>query len=707
MKAVRAAAVFMFLSIATAVCLFPLPCYAQNQGMASRQDAETGIAVPADADTPVPVPAEPDTGMPAETFPVKDSKSAVEEPLKEKVSSAAANEPAADRSGAIIVTAAKLDMPLKESGASVTIISGGEIEKSNKSLVADLLQGVPGVVVEKSGGLVKVYIRGVRSGNVLVLIDGIRVNDPSTPGTMYDFTNLTTANIERIEVVRGPASAMYGSDAMGGVINIITKKGKGEPVASARFEAGSRYTFRENFSFAGAGDIASYSLSLSREDSRGIDQTAKKAGSKNGDRDRSNNTVFNSLFGFNLPCNITVKSSLHYTDGRQEIDDYAYTDDPDNAVTKRNIVTGLNLDQVICNWWNYRITLGYSSLVRKNDDRPDANDSTYTDSWFEGRSRSVELMNSFHMRDIDTFSIGVQYSDETASALSMWNEYDWVLMDYADKSYRYTDRRVYTTGVFARNHLSLLKRIFNTTGIRYDYHRTFGSHFCGQTAFSGILPVTETRLKTSLGSGFKAPGIDDLYNPKWGNVNLKPEESLCVDAGIEQPFFDEKVTIGSTCFYNRYKNRFGYRVTNYTTYEGYNDNIDKARSYGIETELALSPFDDVQVKGSYTWTNTRDLKKKKELPLLPRHQAALSIMVAFLEKGDATLCTTYIGLRNDTADKKMDGYCKIDISASWWIIPQLQVFGRIENMLDSDYESYRGYNEPGFSFFGGVKGVLR
>ncbi len=200
--------------------------------------------------------------------------------------------------GEIIVTATKTEIYPGEVGSSTTVVTADEIKKSGKRTVAEVLRDLPSVAIMQTGALggqVSIYLRGAKPGQTLVMIDGVEVNDPMSTDRSFDFAHLTTDNIERIEVVRGPQSTLYGSDAMAGVINIITKKGKGRPMVVASFEGGSHNTFRENLSSSGSIDKFNYSLSVSRLDSDNISSAA--GGSE---KDPYQNTGVFSKIGYKI-----------------------------------------------------------------------------------------------------------------------------------------------------------------------------------------------------------------------------------------------------------------------------------------------------------------------------------------------------------------------------------------------------------------------
>ncbi|MCM8819934.1 MAG: TonB-dependent receptor plug domain-containing protein, partial [Candidatus Omnitrophica bacterium] len=224
--------------------------------------------------------------------------------------------------GKIIVTATKTLNYQAEVGSSTTVISEDEINRSGKKTVYEVLKGIAGVsVVQNSafGGVTSIYLRGAKPAHALILVDGVEVNDPMSTDRSFDFAHLTVDNIERIEIVRGPQSTLYGSDAIAGVINIITKKGEGKPTLSGYFEAGSHNTFKENLVLAGNLDKLDYSVSVSRLDTDGINKVA--SGSED---DGYKNTVISSKIGYKIFDNSELSLVTRFTDAKTSLDDGSY-----------------------------------------------------------------------------------------------------------------------------------------------------------------------------------------------------------------------------------------------------------------------------------------------------------------------------------------------------------------------------------------------
>ena len=294
------------------------------------------------------------------------------------------------------------------------------------------------------------------------------------------------------------------------------------------------------------------------------------------------------------------------------------------------------------------------------------------------------------------------------------------------------DKREGTWAAYLQNHLKLLDRIFIIAGARYTKPDHFSDKIDASASGSFILPVTETRLKANIGTGYKVPSLYQRFyntNPThqlyvgflpavekslayYGilHARLRPEESLSWDAGIEQPLWKERITLEANFFTIDYRNMI-YYVSFMGPYGQY-INID-AVTRGVECIAAIKPVKDLSLEGHYTFTMSNgksNIAHRGELIRRPRHVGGFFVSYSFLEKGNVNLGFNYVGKRLDyfkyplTSDMKP--YYTFDLAASWWIIEQLQAFFRIENLLNRKYEEIWGYRAPGISFYGGLKAQI-
>ncbi len=598
--------------------------------------------------------------------------------------------------GEIIVTATKTEGYQAEVGSSTTVITAKDLEKTGKRTVGEILRNVPGVsVVQNSafGGLTSVYLRGSKPGHTLVLIDGVEVNDPMATDRSFDFAHLTTDNIKRIEIVRGPQSTLYGSDAIGGVINIITKKGKGKPKFSASSEAGSHKTFKEFIGLTGEAENLSYSVSVSRLDSEGISKAVDGS-----EKDGYENTTLSSKIDWKIFDNSQLSFVVRFTDSQTDLDDGSYDDDPNYTAWWRNFVSKVSFNQAINPWWDHNLSFSYNDVRRKYRDEKDSVDTTDDRwSWYKGDNKKFEWQNNLYPVGWDTFTLGFEYEEERGSSY------------YRSGSYisKFDRKTVDNKSYYLQNQLNLWEDLFITGGSRIDDHELFGTETTYKVSTAYIISQTGTRLKANWGTGFKAPSLYQLYS-SYGNPNLNPDESKSYDFGFEQNFFNDKLSFDLTYFHNDFKNMVECDSATWKY-----KNIGRAETKGFEVGAKFLPVQDITIQTNFTYMDTKDKETGLELLRRPQRQVNLSINWRFLEKGNLNLGITYVGRRKDMdytsypykRITKKD-YTDVDLSCLYDLTENFQIFGRIENLFDRKYQEVHGYATSGRSFYAGIKATF-
>lgn len=583
--------------------------------------------------------------------------------------------------GDVIVSATKTETYQAEIGSSTTVITSEYIKKTQKRTVQELLRDVPGVSVAQTGtfgGTTSVYLRGAKPDQAMVLIDGIEVNDPMSGG--FDFAHLTTDNIERIEVVRGPQSTLYGSDAMAGVINIITKKGKGKPEINGYLEDGSHNTFRENLGLNGNINKFNYSLSASRLDSDGINKI-----SSGFEKDGYLNTAIFSKIGYKIFDNSELSLVVNFTDAKTSIDDGAYDDDPNNTAWWRNIAGKIAFDQAINSMWDHKLSFSSSQTRRKYKDDPDSVDPTdNTHNWFKGNMNKFEWQHNISPVVWDTLTCGFEYEEEKGFA------------DGRSTSNRLDRKTVDTAGYYLQNQFKLWEKLFITPGLRVDNHELFGTKTTYKISTAYLISQTGTRLKGNWGTGFKAPSLYQLYHPTYGNPNLNPDENKSYDFGFEQELFKNKLFFDLTYFYNNFKNMVEYSASKYK-------NIGKAETKGFEIGAKFLPVDNFTIGTNFTYIDTKDKQTGLELLRRPKREANLDLNWKFIAKANLNLNINYVGSRKDTGYITDKAYTILRLAPSYDITKNFQIFGRVENLFDKEYQGVAGYATLRRSFYGGIK----
>ncbi len=590
--------------------------------------------------------------------------------------------------GKVLVTATKTQIYQFEVGSSASVITAEELKKKGKTTVLEVLRTVPGVAIAESGsfgGSTSLYLRGAKPGHTLVLIDGIEVNDPMAIDRSFDFAHLSTDNIERIEIIRGPQSTLYGSDAIGGVINIITKKGEGKTKFELVTEGGSHNTFKQSISSSSGTKRADIFLSYSHLESDGISKAKDGA-----EKDGYSNSTFSSRLGYKISDDCRLGFVLRYTDTETDIDDTYYDDDPNYTAWRKNLAGRLSLEQAINSWWDHRLSFYYTDVRRKYRDEKDHLDiSEDKQSWYKGDNKRFEWQNNFSFSDLDVLTLGLEYEEERGTSLYR----------YLSSISKIDRRKVNNKAYYLQNQFKLWKKLFTTLGFRVDDHQVFGLEPTYKLSTAYIIPQTATRLKGNWGTGFKAPSIYQLYS-SYGDPNLKPDESRSYDFGFEQNFLNGKISFGATYFHNEFKNMIDYDW-NVSKYQ----NIANAEAKGGECELTFQPQDNLSIGANYTYTKTKDKDTGLKLGRRPRHQVGLDINFSFLDKGNLNLSADYLSSRwdNNTNTHRLKQYIKADLFVSYDFTETFQIFANIKNLLDREFQQIYGYAVPGISFYGGCK----
>jgi len=596
--------------------------------------------------------------------------------------------------GKVIVSATKTETYQAEIGSSTTVITADDIEKSGKRTVEEVLRNVPGLTVMQTGaigGAVSVFMRGANSGQTLVMIDGVEVNDPMATDRSFDFANLVTDNIERIEIVRGPQSTLYGSDAMAGVINIITKKGTGRPKFEGSFEGGSHSTFNESLGFSGtAMEKLDYSFSVARLDSEGISTISGT------EDDPYHNLSLSSKVGYKVFDNAELNLVVHYTDARKSIDDsdtstYAPIDMPNYTSWSKDLASKVSFDQSINSWWTHNLSFSYHDMRRKDRKDWDPHNQTVIGDWYKGNNKKVEWQHTLSPVKWNTVTAGFEYEKESGSSLYS------VTPDPYFSSSKQDRKSIDNCGYYFQDQLKIWDSLFITPGLRIDDHEIFGTETTYKVSAAYLIRQTGTRLKANWGTGFKAPSLFQLYST-YGSPDLSPEKNKSYDIGFEQSLFSDCLSFDLTYFHNKYSNLVDY---NYSTSKYYN--VGKAKTKGVELGATLKPLDNLTLSGNFTYTKTEDKETGRELQRRPERQFNFDVNWAFLPKANLNFGANYVGSRKDSGYITDKAYTVFRLAALYNVTENLQVFGRIENLFDKKYQEVYSYETLGRSFYAGLK----
>ena len=603
----------------------------------------------------------------------------------------------------IVVTPNYTPTPLDRVGSTVTVIDGGKIARASPASAAQLLRTVPGVTVIESGGpggSAEVRLRGAETGHTVVLIDGVRVNDPATARGDFDFVMLSLGDVERIEVLRGPQSAVYGSDAMGGVINIITRKQKAKKSLTATVEGGSYGTLSEHA--AGGMTAGDFSLRFSGAHffSEGFSRRGNRDTNEADGAEKTSGSVrltYAPADGPSFDAGVTATREMSEYDGAA-------------AVTGPNALNTVTRTQVSGfakmalptwdSWLDQSVTTFFTTSARENLEPgaapPVAN---YASSNFGAEYQAV-----MDFASAGTLTIGARAEFEHARNLSQ------TVVSFPG----FDGERTYFAG-YAQHELTLFDNLHFTFSGRYDGQVDGEGFLTGRATAAYDLPDRGTRFRASIGTGAKRPTAyqvgDNLFAASIAPIgvtvptDLKTEKSIGVDAGIEQTLFAGAVHVSATVFYNRFTNLLGFTFFPGSFVNGYYDNTDLAETSGLEFALDTQIWPDVlSANATYTWMPTRNLVTGKPLPRRPEHSGSFSVTFSPDRRFETTLTGIVVGPRTNLASSAtmMPGWWRLDLAASYALTDSTKLFGRVENLTDNRYQDPDKFNTPGFSAYVGL-----
>ncbi|MBU2648295.1 TonB-dependent receptor [bacterium] len=622
-----------------------------------------------------------------------------------------------------VITATRTPTSLEKiGGSSVSVVTQTDIETRKQTQIRDLLKDIPGVDISTSGGpgsSSSIFIRGSEAKSVLVLIDGVMVNNPSDPNRSADIGTLTVDNIERIEVIRGSQSVLYGSNATAGVVNIITKKGKGKPVITAGIEAGSYGTTKYSGGFRGTSGAFSYSLSAAQTKSDGYSIANDRNDDipHNGNTDEKDgweNRNLSASLGYAVSENFDLSLTINNLTSRIDLDDFGpgYTGDRFDYVNWVSIAnptgrkerhTDLAQQYVSIRAHNFFLdrslesTVSYNlgSNLRKSYDQNDAQEYEYKGdsselawqgSLFLGDTQEITLgVGSFReeMKQ-DAFSGGTATTEieKSATTSSYWIQDQTYLMDEA---------------------------LVIVAGVRSDNHEKFGSATTWRLAPSFRIKDTGTLLKMSHGTGFQAPSLYELYSA-YGNENLDASKSTTSDIGVEQEMNQGRSKVGITFFTSEFTDAIEFDMTTFK----YGQATGKTKTSGWEAFYKIRIGDATDLMVNHVALKTEDANGN---PLLrkPEAKTVVSGTTRVLEKTQISCSLYHVGQRtaytgsrdkNGNTIDKLEAYTLLNLSATYALLDNLDIYGRIDNLTDTFYEDAWSYATAGRSYYAGINATF-
>jgi vitamin B12 transporter len=629
----------------------------------------------------------------------------------------AAQAPRVERAEPVVVTATKVETPQAELGATVTVITDEEIKRYNYDRIEEALRTVPGVEIIRQGGpgsTTAIQIRGMNSNRVQVLVDGLRVKSPTLGSA--DLSEFALDAIDRIEVVRGPQSTLHGSDAMGGVVNIITKKGQGPPRAIVTFEGGSYKTFRETATFTGAVDRFNFTLAGSRFDTRGQFDPI----------DDSDLTALAWRLGYDFPWKGELTFSGRWSKNRIDIPVHSTNPtvyDPNAQQQDETFLFNLAYKQELFKWWNVSFRWGqWWNNVGFQDPPPpgdafsgdDVSNNAFATprSQIDTRRREFEILNVFTPLPWATTTVGAEHKNEFGQNRSLCSPLIGLFIVTSEPCERGTfsfRAETNTVSVFAQQDLRFFDRIFLSGGLRWDDHDQFGDEVTPRVSAALVIKETGTKLRGAWGKGFRAPTINDLIFPGFGVPTIGPERSESYELGFDQALWDKRVRFGSTYFHNEFRDLIQ-AVCNAIFTICVATNVGGARSQGLENYLEADPLDWLTTYVNYTFTDTRNTTTGADLPRFARHRWNAGVTVRPIERLSLFAQAHVVSSRFEGSFAgRNPGYYTIDAGGTYRLfgrhgrLERTELTLRIENLTAERYEEVLGYRALGTRVLAGLR----
>jgi vitamin B12 transporter len=604
----------------------------------------------------------------------------------------------ADELQIIVITATRIPTPLLQVASSITVVTAADIEARQERTFADVLKDIPGLNVVQTGGPggeTSVFMRGTNSNHTKVFIDGIDVSDPSNATGAFDFGQLLTQDIARVEVLRGPQSGLYGSDAIGGVINIITKSGNGPAQFTGAAEGGTFDTFNQAGTVSGSDEAFHYSASVAHFHAGATPVTPLDLllpGEARID-DYDDNLTLTTKLGYDVTPDFDLGLAARYTDihlrdtGEDYLEVFPYSGYPAPEQTTADTVEYAT--RLTAHLKSFDGVLEQTLGLAYTHDRTDTVEPQTPPALNTGERRKADWQGDVKFDPTETLVLGAEYErDEIDQPIT------------AD---------VHIGSAYGELQSQIGDHWFSALNVRNDDNSRFGDKTTWRFAPGWVLTETDTKLHASVGTGFKAPTLSELYQSFpafffFANPNLKPESSTGWDAGIEQAVVHDVLRVGVTYYYNRIRDLITTDVTG-TTWA----NVGRATTDGIESFIAYQPLRELTLRVDYTYTQAEDDVLEQPLLRRPKHRgsfvATWQATRAWQWNLDVLAVGNWVDVSRDglTSGLSAPGYTTVNLATSYDLTPRVALFARVDNLLDRHYENPIGFLQPSIGVYAGLK----
>ena len=608
-----------------------------------------------------------------------------------------AAEPApGDNLETVVVSATKTEQRRDLTGTSISVISAGDLATEHIDIVTDALRETPGLTVVRNGGpsqFASIGLRGAAAGQTLVLIDGVRINDPSATNTEALVGDLLVNNIDRIEILRGPQSTLYGSDAIGGVVNILTRRGGAAPFSGiATAEGGDFGSFRLNASGFGAAAGIEYGGGINFTTTEGIAAADTRPANVNPDPSRNLGATANLRVP--VTAEVSVDARVWYVDARTVFDGFPppnFTLQYTGEYAKQSTLAvygGINIALL-----DGRLRNRFAVTALGSDRRYFNPALTFAEEFYaKGGSADFEYQGVFDITATDQLTVGAE-SLRTDLHTASPSPFDPNPAPVAGHS------RI--NSYYGQYQTTVLQQLTLTAGFRHDDDAEFGGHNSLKGAIAWEMFGGGTVLRANYGDGFRAPSLYQLFSP-FSNPTRKlaPETARGWEVGVSQKLLAGRGVISAVWFQRDTREQIDFfscfGVTSMACTQrpfGYYANILKSRAEGVEIEGGVEIFETLHIYGNLTDMSAVDLTTREDLARRPRLMANARIVWTPDEAWSVGASVSYSGKRFDDPMEtvRLAPFAVVNLFASYAISERLQVYGRAENLFDEHYETAAGY----------------
>ena len=600
----------------------------------------------------------------------------------------------------VVISDTKFAQSKEKSGKIIEKISAKDLENKKGQSLAAVLSQVAGVEVAGSqsgtGKNLEYYIRGGRSRQVLIVIDGVPVTDASGIGFQYDLRLLPVEQIESIEIMKGAASTLYGSGAATGLINITLKKAsKKEIEGTAYMNLGtqnvpnqrktSAQDFNQGFSVNGTKGSVSYFTSLNSTENKGISE----ASGKDFETDYFSRVNAQQKIGIQFNSKFSLQAFTNYDRLKSSFDGGNFSDEKANISLSEQFRVGLTPKYKYANG-ELNFVTGFTNLERHYDTYSSWT-SSVNHSYYKSRSINVDIFNKYNFSKTFFLILGTQFQFMDMQEASVYEN-----ISNSEANFNVIDP--YATAVYYSNFgLNI------NAGARLNKHNVYGNHTTFNFNPSYGFKKIPLRLISSYSTAYITPSLYQLFSP-YGNLKLKPEENSTIEAGFETVLLNKKITLNTVGFYREEENSYDF-YTDLNTYESqYINNSNFVIAKGMETTLVIKPNSYISVNGNYTFTQVAEAQSK----LIPKHKVNFSFDVDLSKKIHWNAQYQYVAARNDaffdsntfeTIKTTLGSYQLINTNFSIDVLPnRLSIFTAVTNILDKDFYENIGYSVRGRNF---------